>query len=206
MSTYDHILSALPPHQFEPPLQPLNVPVTLPQISAYPLQPLTPNIPHPLSGSLQGRDGRLILPSVVHTHDPLLTALLLRKGVPPLLPTNVTATLAQLSNLLLQQGEPYIQPLDTNPSPNISALSLQRYMLPLQPSALRSIPPLISVLLQGRGVRPPAPSAVCAHAPLLSASLTQRVKIPIQPSAVKNLPFPQILALPLSMHTGFYQI
>ena len=144
--------------------------------------------------------------TVVHAHDPLLTAFLLRKGVPPLLPTNVTAPLAQLSNLLLQQGGPYIQPSNTNPSPKISALILQRYMLPLQPSAVRYVSPLISVLLQGHGVLPPAPSDVCAHAHLLSASLTQRVKIPIQPSALNNLPFPQILALPLSMRTGLYHI
>ena len=77
------------------------MPAPLPQISSFPIQPLSLNTPPPLSDLLQGKGGPLLLPSVVHDHAPLLPALRLRQGGPPLLPKNVPAPLAQISALPL---------------------------------------------------------------------------------------------------------
>ena len=68
---------------------------------------------------------------------------------------------------------PPIQPSAVNPPPltQILALPLQRYVLTLQLLAMRALPNLLFVLLQGRGEPPPLPSTVCAYVPLLSALL-----------------------------------
>ena len=123
--------------------------------------------------------------------------------MPPLMPTNVPAPLAQISALPLPQYGPCIQPSAVNPPPHISSFILQLYLIPLQPSVLCAYaapppppPPPLYILLQGRGEPLPPPSAVRAHAPLLSALLTQPVEPPLQPSAVNPSPLPQILALP----------
>ena len=109
------------------------------------------------------------------------------------------APLAQNSALTLQRGGPRLHTSAINTPPTISALLLQRDMLPLQNSAIRAAasPPLIYVSIQGRGGPPPPPSAMRAHAPLLSVLLPQRVEPPLQPSAVNPPPLPQILTLPL---------
>ena len=119
----------------------------------------------------------------------------------PLLTSNVTAPLAHLPALHLQQGGHHLQTSAVNPPTPISALLIQQYVLPLQPSAVRHAPPPppppISVLIQGRGGTPPPTSAVCAHAPLLSALILQRVEPLLQPSALNISPLPHILAFPL---------
>ena len=117
--------------------------------------------------------------------------------MPPLMPTNVPAPIAQLSALPLRQGRPRLQLSAANPPPQISDLLLQQDVLPLHPSAVRAATPPLSVPLQGQGGPTPPASAACAHAPLFSALLTQRVKPPLQPSAVNPPPLPQISALPL---------
>ena len=89
------LLRSLGLRQGEPPLLPSNVPAPLPHISALPLQTLAQNPHPPPSVSLKGRGGPLLLPSVAHAHSPLLPALRLRQGMPPLLPSNVPAPLAQ---------------------------------------------------------------------------------------------------------------
>ena len=93
MHTYAPLLSALLPQRFEPPLRPSNMPAPLPHLSDLPLQPLSLNPPPPLYASIQRQGGPLLIPSVGHAHDPLLPALCLLQGVPPLLPTNVPAPL-----------------------------------------------------------------------------------------------------------------
>ena len=102
------------------------MPAPLPQISALPLQPLALSPPPPLSVLLQGQDGPLIISSVAHARSPLLPALRLRQGVPPLLPSNVPAPLAQISALSFQQGGPRLQTSAVIPPPPISALFLQQ--------------------------------------------------------------------------------
>ena len=91
-------------------------------------------------------------------HAPLLPALRIQQGVPPLLPSNMPAPLAQLSALPLQQGGPRLHTSAVNPPPPISALLLQQDVLPIQPLAVRAdpTPPPLSVSIQGRGG--PAPS------------------------------------------------
>ena len=103
--------------------------------------------------------------------------------MPPLLPSNVPAPLSQLLALSLQQGGPRLQTSTVNPTPPISALILQRDVIPLQPSAVRAAadPPALSVSIQGQGGPPPTPSAMRAYAPILSALLPQRVEPPVQP-------------------------
>ena len=164
-----------------------------------PLQPLALNPPPLPSVSLQGRGGTLLLPSVAHDHPPLLPDLRLQQGVPPLMPSNMPAPLAQISALPLPQGGPRLQNSAVIPPPLISALLLQLDVIPLQPSAVRdaTTPPPLSLSIQGRGGSPPPTSAVHAHAPLLSALLPQKVDPPLQPSAVNPPPLPQLLALPL---------
>ena len=85
------LLSALYPQRVEPPLQPSVVnPPPLPQILAFPLQrdmpPLQPLStcapPPPISVSLQGRGKAPLLPSTLRAYVPLLSALILRQGVP----------------------------------------------------------------------------------------------------------------------------
>ena len=95
--------------------------------------------------------------------------------MPPILPSNVPAHLAQISALPLQQGGHRLQTLAVIPPPLISALLLHRDVLHLQPSAVRDAPtpPPLSVSIQGRGGPPPPNSAVCAHAPLISALFPQ---------------------------------
>ena len=147
----------------------------------------------------------LFLPSAAHAYAPLLSALRLQQGVPPLLHSNVPAPLAQISALPLQRGGPHLQTSAVNPPPTISAFLLQQYVLPLQSSAVRAVPhpppppppPPLSVSIQGRGEQPPPHSAVHAHAPLLSVLIPQIVEPPPQLSAVNPLPLPQILSSPL---------
>ena len=107
--------------------------------------------------------------------------------------------IAQIPALPLQQGKPRLQNSAVNTPPPISALLLQRYVLPLQPSAIRDAPtlPPLSLSIQGRGGSPPPNSAVRAHAPLFSALLPQQVEPPLQPSAVSHPPLPKILDFPL---------
>ena len=79
------------------------------------------NPPPPPSTLLQGRGGPLLLPSVAHSHSPLLPDLRLQQGVPHLLNSNVPATLSHISALPLQQGRPCLQTSAVNPpSPIIS--------------------------------------------------------------------------------------
>ena len=146
------MLSALLPQRFETPLHPSNVPAPLTYLSAFPTQPLALNTPPPLSVSLQGRGGILLLPSVSHAHAPLIPASRLWQGVPPLLPSNVPAPLAQISALPLQQGGPCLQPSDVSPPPHNSALIFQRDVIPIKPSSVRAAgppgPPPLSVSFQ----------------------------------------------------------
>ena len=95
------------------------MPATLPQISALPLHHLAINPHRPLSALLQGQCGTLIIPPVAHAHATLLTALRLRQGVPPLLPTKVPAPLAHISALPLRRGRPRLQTSEINPTPRI---------------------------------------------------------------------------------------
>ena len=119
--------------------------------------------------------------------------------MPPLLPSNFPDPLAQFSDLPLQQCRSRLQTSAVNPPPLISALLLQKYVLPLQPSGVHTAPPHthLIVSIQGRGGPPPLSSAMRAHAPLLSAFLHQRVKPPLQPSDVNSPPLTQILDFPL---------
>ena len=113
---------------------------------------------------------------------PLISILLLRKGVPLHHPSDEPDTLPLLSALLPQQVKPPPQISTVNPPPlpqlsylplavgtplpQLSALPLQLSMPSLQPLAMNDSPPL-SVLLQGIGVPPLLPSVVRAYAPLL---------------------------------------
>ena len=146
------ILSAFPPQQAEPPLQPsaLNNPPLL-QILAFPLQRDLPPLqtlsacapPLPIYVSFQGR------------------------GEPPLLHPTVHAYVNLLSALLLWKVVPLRQTLDeTAPLPHRPALPLQRRVPLIQPLSVRSTPPL-SILLQGIGVSPLIHSSVIAYAPLI---------------------------------------
>ena len=121
MRAYANMLSALLPQKFEPPLQPSDVPDPMPQLPALTIKDLALNPPPPLSVSLQGRGGPLLLPSVVHYHAPLIPALRLLKGVTPLLPSNVPVNLAQLSEFPLKQGRYRLQPSAVNTPPQISS-------------------------------------------------------------------------------------
>ena len=94
---------------------------------------------------LQGRGKPPLIPSTVRAHVPLLSALLLRNGVPLRQPSAEPAPLYQLPALSLQQGVPPIQPLDVRATP----------------------PPPLSVSLQGLGVPSLLYSDVRAYAPLL---------------------------------------
>ena len=85
------LLSALLPQKFKPPLQPsaVNLPpffhiLDLPlQQDVPPLQPIVARAPPPLlSVFLQGQFKPPLLPSTVRAYVPLLSALLLLKGVP----------------------------------------------------------------------------------------------------------------------------
>ena len=133
-----------------------------------PLQPLDArDPPPPISVSLQGRGETPLLPSTVHAYVALISALILRQGVPLRHPSAKPAPLPLISALLPQRVEPPLQPSAVNapPLPQLSALPLQRGVPPLQPLAVCAPPPL-SVSLQGQGVPPLLPSAVCAHAPM----------------------------------------
>ena len=111
--------------------------------------------------------------------------------MPPLLPSNVPAPLDQIPALLLQQGGPLLQTSAIIPPPPISALILQRDVLPLQPSSVHDAPttPPLSVFIHGQGGPPTPTSVVRNHAPLLSAFLPQRVEPPLQLSAANPLLF-----------------
>ena len=100
------------------------------------LQTLALNPPHPLSVSLQGRGGPLLITSVAHAYAPLIPALRLLHGVPHILHSNMPATIDKISDLPLQRGGPCIQTSDVNHPPPISALLLQRDMIPIHPSAV----------------------------------------------------------------------
>ena len=85
------LLSALHHQRVEPPLQPSVVnPPPLPQILAFPLQRHVPPLqplsmcapPPPISVSLQGRGKAPLPPLTLRAYVPLLSALLLRQGVP----------------------------------------------------------------------------------------------------------------------------
>ena len=188
MHAYAPLLSAFLPQRFDIPLRPSNVPDPLPQILALPLQHLSLKPPPLPCVSLQGQGGPLLLPSVAHAHYPFLTALRLRQGVPHLLTSNMPAPLYQILALPLQQGWPRLQTSAVIPHPPISALLLQRDVIPLQPSAVRDAPtpPPLSVSIQGRGGPP------CSHATILLALLPQLVEPPLQPSAVNPPLLPQI--------------
>ena len=124
-----------------PTLQPSNVPAPLPQLPALPIQTLSLNNSTPLLVSLQGREGPVILTSVAHYHAPLLLALSLCQCVPTLLPSKVSAPLAQLSALPLQLGEPHLKTSAVNPPPQITAFIFQCDALPLQTSAVSGATP-----------------------------------------------------------------
>ena len=154
MREYAPLLSDLHPQRVEPPLQSSAVnPPPLPQILELSLQrdvplikPLATHAPPPLpSASLQERGKTPIITSTVCTYVPLISALLLWKGVPLRNPSAEPAPIPQLSALPLQRGVPYLQRLAVCAPP----------------------PPQLSILLQGLGVPPLLPSAVCAYSPLL---------------------------------------
>ena len=67
------------------------------------------------------------------------------------MPSNLPATLDQLSALPLQRDGPGLQNLAVNLPPPISALLLQQDVLPLQPSDVCAAapPPMLFVLIQG---------------------------------------------------------
>ena len=79
------------------------------------------------------------------------------------------ASVTLLSALILKQGVPFRQPsAEPDPLPEISAFPIQRGVPPLQPIARYvSPPPPLSVLLQGIGVPSILPSAMRAYDPLL---------------------------------------
>ena len=140
---HDTLLSALLPQQVDSPLQPSDVNTPhLPQLLAFPLQrdvltlhPLsTCAPPPPLSISLWGQGKPPLLPSTVCTYVPLISALLLWKGVP----------LPQLSALPLQQGVPPLQPLTVRAPPTLSVLLQGISIPPLLPSAVRAYATLLS--------------------------------------------------------------
>ena len=74
-----------------------------------------------------------------------------------------------ISALLIWKGVPLCQPLaDPAPLTQISALPLQLGVPPLNPLAVHDPPPPpLSVLLQGIGISPLLHSAVRAYAPLI---------------------------------------
>ena len=92
-AVHDHapLLSAFPHKRFKPPLQPsvVNTP-PLPQILAFPLQwdmpPLQPlsacDPPPSLPVSLQGQGKSPLLPSTLRAYVPLVSSVLIKKGVP----------------------------------------------------------------------------------------------------------------------------
>ena len=99
----------------------------------------------PLYVSPKGRGEPLLLPSTVLAYAPLISVLLLRKGVP------VCQPLAEPAPL---------------PLPQFSALTLQQGVHPLQPLSVCAPTPL-SVSLQGIGVTPLLPSSMHGYPPLL---------------------------------------
>ena len=130
---YAPLLSALLPQKFDPPLQPSNVSAPLSQISALPLQPLALNPPPLTSVLFQGRCRLLLLTSFAYSRAPLLPASHLQQGMPLILRSKVPGPIARISALHLQQGGPRFQTSSVNHPPPISALLIQRSMLPLQP-------------------------------------------------------------------------
>ena len=124
--------------------------------------------------------------------------------MPPILLSNVTATLDHPSDLSLQQGGPGLQTSAVNPLPSISAFLLQQDVLPLQTLAFIIQPcVLIPLLLRSMSrfnseAEPlPPPSAVRAHDCLLSALQPQQVEPPLQPSAVNTSSLPIQRYMPL---------
>ena len=135
MRAHAPLLSALIPQQVEPPLHPsaVNHPPLI-QILSFPLQQDVPNFlplptcdpPPPLSVLLQGQSKPPLLTSTVRSYVPLISALLLRQGVPICHPPAKPAPLHQLPALPLQQGVPHIQTLAVHaPPPPPLYVSLQ---------------------------------------------------------------------------------
>ena len=110
----------------------------------------------------------------MHSHDPLLSA------------------------LLHQRVGTHLQPSAVNPPPlpQILVFPLQQEVPPLQPLSECDIPPTLSILFQGRGEHPLLPSTVHAYVPLLSVLLLRQGVNLRQPSA-EPAPLPQLPALPL---------
>ena len=115
-----------------------------------------------------GETNPLVLPSTVRAYVPLLSALLLRQGVPLRQPSAEPAPLPLLSALLPRRVEPPLQPSAVNPPPlpQLSALPLQQGVPPLWPLAVHAPPP-ISTFLRGLVVTPLLPSAMRTYAPLI---------------------------------------
>ena len=127
---------------------------------------------------------------------PPLSISLQGKGLPPPLPSAVSADAPLLSALLPQQVEPPLQPSAINPPPipQISALNLQLYAPPLHTSVeCAPPPPQISVLLQGKGKPPILSSTVHTYVPLISAFILRKCVHISKPSA-DPAPIPKISA------------
>ena len=91
------------------------------------------------------------------------------------MPSNAPAPLAQLLALPIQQGGTCLQTSAVNLPPPISALLIQRDVLPLQTSVVGAAAPphWLYFLIQGQWGPPPPPSAMRAHNPLLSTFIHQ---------------------------------
>ena len=88
----------------------------------------------------------------MHAYVPLISALIIWKGVPLCQTSAKPDPLPLLSSLLWHRVDPHLKPLEVNPPPcpHLSSLPLQTDVPPLQPSSLRTAdPPQISVSLQG---------------------------------------------------------
>ena len=66
----------------------------------------------------------------------------------------------------------------------------------LHPLSICDPPPLLSVLLQGRGKAPIPPSTVHTYVPLISALLLWQ-GVPLRHTSADPAPLPQLSALPI---------
>ena len=199
------LLLALLPQQVDTPLQPSAAnPPPLPQFLALPLQldvpplhPLSACAPYPLIPVLiQGRGKTPLLLSTIRTYVPLISALLLQKGVPLRQPSDELAPLPLISALLRQRVDPPFQPSDTIPPPltQLSALPLQLDVPTLQPSDVHTAASTqLSILFQGQGEPPLLSSTLLAYVHLFSASLLRQGVSLRQPSP-EPAPLPQLSA------------
>ena len=131
-------------------------------------------------------------------HHPMLSVSIQGQGGPPPPPSDVRAHVPLISHLLPQQVDPLLQPSAVNspPIPQLLAFTLQQYVPPLQPLAACDPPPLLSVLLPGRGEPPLLTSTVHAYVPLIYALIIWQC-LPLRQPSANPAPLPHLSALPL---------